>query len=109
VARSAAAKALTVDAVTLKAQADASDPRASAWVSANAGSGKTYVLARRVVRLLLAGADPGHILCLTFTAPPPPRWRSASSTRSRNGRASTTRRFRRSSPSSKGPVPMPPR
>jgi ATP-dependent helicase/nuclease subunit A len=67
VARSAAAKALTVDAVTLKAQADASDPRASAWVSANAGSGKTYVLARRVVRLLLAGADPGHILCLTFT------------------------------------------
>jgi ATP-dependent helicase/nuclease subunit A len=62
-----AAKALTVDAATAKAQADASNPHASAWVSANAGSGKTYVLAQRVVRLLLAGADPGHILCLTFT------------------------------------------
>lgn len=45
----------------------AADPRGSAWVAANAGSGKTYVLARRVVRLLLAGSDPGRILCLTFT------------------------------------------
>ena len=52
---------------TRKAQADASNPRGSAWVSANAGSGKTFVLARRVIRLLLAGADPGRILCLTFT------------------------------------------
>ncbi|NLH80672.1 MAG: UvrD-helicase domain-containing protein, partial [Phyllobacteriaceae bacterium] len=43
------------------------DPAASAFVSANAGSGKTYVLTRRVIRLLLAGADPGRILCLTFT------------------------------------------
>ena len=41
--------------------------RASAWVSANAGSGKTHVLAQRVVRLLLAGAPPSGILCLTFT------------------------------------------
>ena len=45
----------------------ASHPRASAWVSANAGSGKTFVLARRVVRLLLAGTDPARLLCLTFT------------------------------------------
>ncbi|WP_168201574.1 double-strand break repair helicase AddA [Phreatobacter aquaticus] len=45
----------------------ASDPGLSAWVSANAGSGKTYVLARRVVRLMLAGTPPGAILCLTFT------------------------------------------
>jgi ATP-dependent helicase/nuclease subunit A len=45
----------------------ASDPTLSAWVSANAGSGKTYVLARRVVRLMLAGTPPGAILCLTFT------------------------------------------
>ncbi len=45
----------------------ASDPRHSAWVSANAGSGKTFVLARRVVRLLLADVDPSKILCLTFT------------------------------------------
>ncbi len=45
----------------------AADPGASVWVSANAGSGKTTVLARRVVRLLLAGNDPAKILCLTFT------------------------------------------
>ncbi|WP_374547669.1 UvrD-helicase domain-containing protein, partial [Rhodoblastus sp.] len=48
-------------------QARASDPRNSAWVSANAGSGKTHVLAQRVIRLLLAGYAPGRILCLTFT------------------------------------------
>ncbi|PCJ86381.1 MAG: double-strand break repair helicase AddA, partial [Hyphomicrobiales bacterium] len=52
---------------TKKRQRDASDPRVSAWVSANAGSGKTYVLSRRVIRLLLAGNDPATILCLTFT------------------------------------------
>ncbi|OCC02285.1 double-strand break repair helicase AddA [Labrys sp. WJW] len=45
----------------------ASDPSLSAWVSANAGSGKTTVLTRRVIRLLLAGVDPSAILCLTFT------------------------------------------
>jgi ATP-dependent helicase/nuclease subunit A len=45
----------------------ASDPAASAWVSANAGSGKTYVLAQRVIRLLLDGTDPAKILCLTYT------------------------------------------
>jgi ATP-dependent helicase/nuclease subunit A len=49
------------------AQARASDPRASAWVSANAGSGKTHVLTQRVLRLLLGGAPPARILCLTFT------------------------------------------
>jgi ATP-dependent helicase/nuclease subunit A len=54
-------------AETLARQGRASDPGASAWVSANAGSGKTYVLVQRVVRLLLAGADPSRILCLTFT------------------------------------------
>ena len=48
-------------------QALASDPRVSAWVSANAGSGKTHVLAQRVIRLLLTGCAPGRILCLTFT------------------------------------------
>ncbi|MCL6709614.1 double-strand break repair helicase AddA [Pseudomonas sp. R2.Fl] len=45
----------------------ASDPRRSAWVSANAGSGKTHVLTQRVIRLLLAGARPSSILCLTYT------------------------------------------
>jgi ATP-dependent helicase/nuclease subunit A len=58
---------LVVDETTRRAVADASNPSASAWVSANAGSGKTFVLARRVVRLLLAGVGPGRILCLTFT------------------------------------------
>jgi len=48
-------------------QARASNPKSSAWVSANAGSGKTHVLAQRVLRLLLAGAPPAKILCLTFT------------------------------------------
>ena len=45
----------------------ASNPESSAWVSANAGSGKTHVLVQRVLRLLLAGAPPSRILCLTFT------------------------------------------
>ena len=52
---------------TLLAQANASHPDHSAWVSANAGSGKTFVLARRVIRLLLNGTEPSRILCLTFT------------------------------------------
>src|SRR4051794_9022753 len=48
-------------------QARASDPTASAFVSANAGSGKTHVLVQRVIRLLLAGVPPEKILCITFT------------------------------------------
>ncbi len=48
-------------------QSVASDPERSAWVSANAGSGKTHVLTQRVIRLLLAGARPSAILCLTYT------------------------------------------
>ncbi len=48
-------------------QARASDPSASAWVSANAGTGKTEVLVKRVLRLLLAGSRPESILCLTYT------------------------------------------
>jgi len=53
--------------VVKRAQARASDPRRNVWLSANAGSGKTHVLTERVIRLLLAGADPAHILCLTYT------------------------------------------
>jgi ATP-dependent helicase/nuclease subunit A len=45
----------------------AADPTRSAWVSANAGAGKTYTLANRVTRLLLADAKPERILCLTYT------------------------------------------
>src|SRR5713226_3542487 len=48
-------------------QARASDPAASAFVSANAGSGKTHVLVQRVIRLLLDGVPPEKILCITFT------------------------------------------
>ncbi|MEW6438978.1 MAG: double-strand break repair helicase AddA [Pseudomonadota bacterium] len=48
-------------------QRKASDPATSVWVSANAGSGKTHVLAQRVLRLLLDGVPPAKILCLTFT------------------------------------------
>src|SRR3981189_1678980 len=54
------------DAV-LRLQIAASDPATSAWVAANAGSGKTHVLAQRVIRLLLDGVDPAKILCITFT------------------------------------------
>ena len=43
-------------------QAKAADPRWSIWVSANAGSGKTFVLTRRVLRLLLTGVTPQSIL-----------------------------------------------
>src|SRR5215218_5706504 len=49
------------------AQRDASDPERSVWVRANAGSGKTYVLTARVLRLLLSGVKPEEILCLTYT------------------------------------------
>ena len=55
------------DAFTRGAQNRASDPAHSAWVSAHAGSGKTHVLASRVIRLLLDGVPPARILCLTFT------------------------------------------
>ena len=48
-------------------QALASDPMAHAALSASAGTGKTQVLTARVLRLLLKGARPESILCLTFT------------------------------------------
>ncbi|MDX2144124.1 MAG: double-strand break repair helicase AddA [Rhodospirillaceae bacterium] len=56
-----------VSDVARRAQKQAIDPTASAWVSASAGSGKTTVLTNRVLALLLAGAAPQRILCLTFT------------------------------------------
>src|SRR5262245_60099470 len=57
----------TIPPPVREAQARASDPKASAFVSANAGSGKTHVLVSRVIRLLLSGVPPEKILCLTFT------------------------------------------
>jgi len=43
------------------------DPRRSVSVAASAGSGKTWQLVSRIVRLLLDGAAPGGIVALTFT------------------------------------------
>ena len=48
-------------------QRQGADPKVSAVVSANAGSGKTKTLVDRVARLLLSGARPETVLCLTFT------------------------------------------
>lgn len=45
----------------------AADPGLSAFVTANAGSGKTKTLIDRVARLLLRGAEPAAILCVTYT------------------------------------------
>lgn len=41
--------------------------KGSSWIMANAGSGKTFMLSRRVVRLLLEGASAESIVCLTYT------------------------------------------
>ena len=45
----------------------AADPAISAFVTANAGSGKTKTLIDRVARLLLARVKPEAILCVTYT------------------------------------------
>ena len=62
---------MTSEPVTLAPTADpqqiAADPTLSAFVTANAGSGKTKTLIDRVARLLLAGAAPQAILCVTYT------------------------------------------
>ena len=54
-------------AAATRYQRMAADPGATRLASANAGSGKTKVLVERVSRLLLDGADPDKILCLTYT------------------------------------------
>ena len=43
------------------------DPQASVVVEACAGSGKTWLLVSRIIRLLLDGVAPGRILAITFT------------------------------------------
>ena len=47
--------------------ASALDPSRSVVVEACAGSGKTWLLVSRILRLLLAGVEPGEILAITFT------------------------------------------
>ena len=70
------------------AQAQASDPMASVFVSANAGTGKTKVLTDRVLRLLLAGASADAILCVTYTRA------AAAESRGRRGRSECVRCYR---------------
>lgn len=48
-------------------QLRASNPNVSVWVGASAGTGKTFVLSNRVLRLMLSGNRPDKILCLTYT------------------------------------------
>src|SRR4051794_22675036 len=60
-------RGMNIPAELLEVQRTASDPTLSAWVAANAGSGKTHVLAQRVIRLLLRDTSPEKILCLTYT------------------------------------------
>jgi ATP-dependent helicase/nuclease subunit A len=48
-------------------QIRASSPQQSVFVTANAGSGKTSTLVKRVARLLLADVQPEAILCVTYT------------------------------------------
>lgn len=45
----------------------ACDPHRSVVVEACAGSGKTWLLVGRMLRLLLAGAQPSELLAITFT------------------------------------------
>ncbi len=53
--------------VAARNSGSAAHPRASVWVAASAGTGKTTVLTERLQRLMLDGTDPARILCLTFT------------------------------------------
>ncbi len=58
---------LNARARAIAEQREASDPAVSAFVAASAGSGKTKLLTDRMLRLMLGGAKPDRIQCLTFT------------------------------------------
>ena len=51
----------------IKSPLQAAAPDRNATVHASAGTGKTWLLVTRIVRLLLAGAQPNSILAVTFT------------------------------------------
>lgn len=48
-------------------QAAATEPAHTIFVGASAGTGKTHVLTSRVLRMMVTGTSPDHILCLTYT------------------------------------------
>ncbi|MDA8008689.1 MAG: UvrD-helicase domain-containing protein [Alphaproteobacteria bacterium] len=50
-----------------RARFDAIGSASNVWLSASAGSGKTTVLVDRILRLLIDGAAPERLLCLTYT------------------------------------------
>ncbi len=57
----------SIPADVRRLQKEVANPAVSAWVAANAGAGKTHVLAQRVINLLLEDVEPENILCITFT------------------------------------------
>ena len=58
---------MTINSQRDTLNAAALDPHVSVVIEACAGSGKTWLLVSRILRLLLAGATPSSILAITFT------------------------------------------
>ena len=43
------------------------DIKANIWINANAGSGKTTILIKRILKLILNGTKPQNIVAITYT------------------------------------------